>query len=1269
MQNKLKKLTHLQLADLKINKPVKIIVGLFAFYLLFSYFAVNPIAKKMVPWLAEKQLASQASVGRVAFDPFRLKTTIENFNLNARDGKLLAGFEKLVVDFEASGLFDWAWKFQDVSIVAPKVNVFISPNGKLNWADLIAKLNEDPSPPNDAIPRVVVNHFSMQKGDIQYEDANRPTPFKAGLVPLDFALDGFSTLPKDRGDYLISAQLPDQGGTLKWKGTVAVNPMHSTGNVSVAHIQLAKLLQVIKGVALPVNVTQGEMGLDFVYDFSLLDKVTQRQSSAEKSLTSTKNTKDVANVSSSSAQPKVLLNHIALALNNVQGTLVQAGNVSAKQVKVSLPQLYFLMQDAPQLHFQDLQLKVSDISLDRLNGQTNERLFSLPQFDVNHVAFNLSERHLKVGQVLLVGGQIDAIRNQAGEINWQQAFAPAETQLATTLPENTVDKVNSTHVEASETTSAPATESDALMKVEIADVQLQHWQLHIQDQSFAKPLQLNVADFSLGLAINLADNGLDVQQIQSQLSDLSLKSSLSTAPVATLDKISVQQGLINLKNQKIALDSVLISGLKTSLIKEANKPLNWQQILAPNNLQQSATSKQIRSNANKNAPEKASSDWALSLKKLALENASVHIEDRSLITPLKLDIEKIGAEIQLATLDLTQALAVKAGFKVKQGGQFNVQGKVTPQPLKADLNLKLSDFALKPFSTYINQIALLKLHEGDVDVAGKLSVRDGKNLALAFNGGFSINQLSIKEELGEASFLSWDKVSSEDLEFKLSPNQLNIASLDIVKPNGKFIIHEDKTMNVTRILRNQSRIPDVEVATPQASKTSAIASNSDSLVKNTLAAPTTQADKVAEKVPAPTVAEVREPDFPVRIETIRVKDAEIDFADLSLTPQFGTHINSLTGVVNGVSNSAESIAQLELDGKVDEYGAARVRGSIQPFNATNFTDIKLGFKNLEMNRLTPYSGKFAGRRIDSGKLSVDLEYKIKQRQLAGENKFIMNKLVLGEKVESSDAADLPLDLAIAILEDSDGVIDLDLPISGSLDDPKFSYGSIVWKAIKNVLTKIVTAPFRALGKLFGGSGENLEAITFEPGYATLLPPELEKLKAVSEALKKRQGLSLGVIPSVDIALDKRALQEMQIRRKVAEEMGVKLSEGQPLGPIDFTNPKTQKAIDALHDTLTKKSLFKKLASKLEKPKAGHFEEALEQLIVSEEVTEEALQALAKSRGEIIQKTLLENGVATDSVHVEAAVKNTASGKTINTKLTLGVKDTKKVSSTSNANNE
>ncbi|HEY7985613.1 MAG TPA: DUF748 domain-containing protein, partial [Methylophilaceae bacterium] len=472
-------------------------------------------------------------------------------------------------------------------------------------------------------------------------------------------------------------------------------------------------------------------------------------------------------------------------------------------------------------------------------------------------------------------------------------------------------------------------------------------------------------------------------------------------------------------------------------------------------------------------------------------------------------------------------------------------------------------------------------------------------------------------------FLGWKAVSSDTLKLGFAPNQLHMNELHITQPVGKFIIYEDKTLNIKRILRASAPA----AATPATPAPAARATDS----------------------------------FPIAVERVSVQNGDLDFADLSLVPQFGTHINTLTGIINGLSSNPSTTAQVELDGKVDEYGSVDIRGSVQPFHATDFTDLKLAFHNLEMNRLTPYSGKFAGRKIDSGKLSVDLEYKIKNRQLAGENKFVINKLVLGEHVDSKDAVNLPLDLAIAILEDSDGLIDLDLPISGSLDDPQFSYGKIIWKAVVNVLEKIATAPFRALGNLLGISSDKLEAVAFDPGKAVLLPPEQEKLKAVSTAMAKRPSLGLTITPAYDAALDKPALQELATRRDVANEMGLQLKEGEAPGPVDLNNPKVQRAVEnllkdrkgegrSLKAVDFVKDYFKKPTTEDQK-KYGAM---LEQLKATAKVTDADLVALAKERAANLQAYLVKNGMAAERTTIAEPVKATGDANTVKLKLALGL---------------
>ena len=352
-----------------------------------------------------------------------------------------------------------------------------------------------------------------------------------------------------------------------------------------------------------------------------------------------------------------------------------------------------------------------------------------------------------------------------------------------------------------------------------------------------------------------------------------------------------------------------------------------------------------------------------------------------------------------------------------------------------------------------------------------------------------------------------------------------MPELRLLEPNAKLIIEDDRSFNAVRLL---VQAPATPASAPVAAPAASAASASDP--------------------------------FPIRIRRVRLQDAKLDFADLSLRPQFAAKIYELNGAVNGLSSSRETRSQVELDGRVDEFGLARIRGELNPFAPRNSTDINVVFKNVDLVSASPYSMKFAGYRIAEGKISLDLQYKIKNSQLEGANQIVIDKLALGERVDSPDAMKIPLELAIAILKDSDGRIDLGLPVSGNIDDPQFSYGAVVWKAIGNVLTKIVTAPFRALGGMFGMSGDKLEAIEFDPGGDKLLPPEREKLKQVGQILAKRAQLNLAVPGHYSEAADGNALRVRAVRSEVARRAGVRLAPDEEPGPMDVRDRAVRSAL-------------------------------------------------------------------------------------------------------------
>src|SRR5207253_587160 len=250
----------------------------------------------------------------------------------------------------------------------------------------------------------------------------------------------------------------------------------------------------------------------------------------------------------------------------------------------------------------------------------------------------------------------------------------------------------------------------------------------------------------------------------------------------------------------------------------------------------------------------------------------------------------------------------------------------------------------------------------------------------------------------------------------------------------------------------------------------------------------------------------------------------MNFADLSLVLPFATRIHTLNGAVAGLGSDPNGRATVKLDGQVDEFGSVKVDGSMSARQPKVFTDIAVIFRNVPMSTLSPYSATFAGRRIEAGTMNFDLEYKVDRSELQGENKVVLERFKLGARVESAGAMKLPLDLAIAILTDSDGRINVAVPVRGNVDHPEFSYGHVLWQALVTVITKVATAPFRALGALFGGSGEErMEAVAFEPGRDVVPPPEREKLKRVGEVLGKRPQLKVTVHGGYDAKLDGAAL--------------------------------------------------------------------------------------------------------------------------------------------------
>lgn len=1137
-----------------LSLPIIVVAGLFGLYLLFGFFLVNPLAQKLLPWVGQAKLASRLSAEHVKFNPLTLEVTVDGLKLAEQKGQLLAGFDQLYLNIGTTGLFQWALRIQDIQLKRPRATFAVQPDGTLNWASLLAKLNEGKTPPsgNSTMPRALIDHIKIDDGEIEYTDASRPDrPFKSAIRPLGIELYSLSLLPGGKGTYRIAANFPEQGARLTLKGEMALNPLSSTGEISMEGMRLADLQGAIKR---PPNfiISSGTLALGLRYRFAMVS--------------------DKAGV------------------------------------------------DAPSVQVNDASLSLQKFALAPRGG--GAPALELIELRVDNANMDLTERRIEVARVGLTGGKLAATRNVKGVLDLQTLFA---TQEEKTTP------VSSPPVQSTPETGAPAKPAEKPWKITVREIKLADWSARFIDQGFVKPLVVSADGFGMTTALAGeigAQPAIEVGPVNAALGPVRLLTGKQEA--AVLQRAALLNGKLNLAENRLLIGAVELNGIRTSVVIEKDKTLNWAEIMKrapgasasgpakPDAVSHAAATKPV-------SPDK--SGMNVQLNRFSLDGLEVGISDQSTGAPVTLDIVKGFVTMKNLSGDVNKTVPMEAGFGFKQGGSFNVDGTVNPGKASGKLNIKLAGLSLKPFTPYINRYAKLNLQSGAASTRGALMFAQAQGkMGIDFNSGFSVDNLVITEEETGDPFMGWKKLSSENLKFKLNPNRLHMNELVAENLFGKVIIFEDKTINLKRILRS----PEPK-------------------------------DAAAAKASGPAPAKTEKPDeaeaFPLAIERLRIINAYAEFADHSLKPQFATRMHDLSGVVTGLSNDQATVALVELDGKVDEFGSARVRGSVQPFRATDFTDLKLTFRNLNMANLTPYSGRFAGRKIDSGKLSVDLEYKIKQRQLAGENTVVINKLKLGERVASPEAVNLPLELAIAILEDKNGIIDLALPVSGNLDNPEFSYGRIIWKAISNVLTKVVTAPFRALGNLLGIRSEKLEDVEFDFGTATLLPPEQEKLKDIGEALAKRPALTLSVSPAYDLKNDTRAIQELRIRRDVARSMGLNVEPGREPGPVDTANPRAQEALETLYgDRFGKEGGVKAIKAEHENSKQSGktiHADILERLRQQISVTELELKQLAEARGEAMKQTLMTLGkVDPAKISVVEPAKKDDDAKVVTCKVTL-----------------
>ncbi|MES3002304.1 MAG: DUF748 domain-containing protein [Pseudomonadota bacterium] len=776
--------------------------------------------------------------------------------------------------------------------------------------------------------------------------------------------------------------------------------------------------------------------------------------------------------------------------------------IAAGRIAATLPYTFAYDDGKFDARLVKARVALSDLALAREGN--NDAFAALSQLQLGGIDVDMVRADATVAEVRVQGGKLRVRRDAKGDLDL--AALMVETAGAAAAPKPVPE-------------APPRDWRLALTKVVLDKVAID-----ALDETVQPPVALGIGAAGLQLRATASQQKgmlqVEVADAALALDDVSVASAGQT-PIK-LARLAFTGGTLDLAAQRAALATVQAQGGQLQLERDAKGGINLLGLVPGAGTRNTGAA--VGKPAATAAPAMKGKPWAATAGRVEIAGFTADVHDAA--TGVKVRANDIAVLLEGAGTDLKQPVKFAGGFTLREGGRIGAKGRTVPATGETQADVQVQKLALAPLQPMLAQFVRLKLAAGVVNAQGNLATGSGtaKSPALRYTGAFEVAGLVLNEDDGDL-FASWKSVAAPQLTLALGPQRVEIPELRVTGADAKLIIENDRSFNAARLLV-KSPAPAASSATPSTPATG--------------------------------------DDLNVHIRRIRLQDAKLDFTDLSLRPQFAAKIFELNGAINGLSSARDARSQVELDGRVDEFGLARIRGELNPFALSNNTDLNVVFRNVDMVSASPYSMKFAGYRIAQGKISLDLGYRIRNNQLEGNNRIVMDQLTLGERVDSPDAMKLPLELAIAILKDSDGRIDLGLPVSGDMNDPQFSYGAIVWKAIGNVLTRLVTAPFRALGGMLGISGDKLEAVDFDAGSPRLLPPEREKLKQVAQILAKRAQLKLAVPGHYSEAADGAALRMRAVRLEVAKRAGVKLQEGEEPGPIDTGDRAVRKALRELY---------------------------------------------------------------------------------------------------------
>lgn len=1100
------------------RRTKRIGLGVLIFLVVFGLlgaFGGPPLLRHLAQTQLSKVLDRPVTVGKIGINPYTLRLDVDQLHIAERDGKTpFVDIGHLHVNAAWSSLFRRAPVIEELSIDAPRVRIVRTADQRFNFSDIVDRLSQPENPPkpkSEEPARFVFANLQLSNGAIDFVDQPLGTQHKVDA--LQIGVPFLASLPADVNIFvqpLLAARI--DGAPLHFAGKTKpfAESLESNLNIKVDGLDLPRYLGYVPG-PLPVAVPKGKLTTDLTIDF-------QKPKSGA----------------------PVLRLHGTAGVENLEVTdAKKAPLLAARQVRATLTDVRPLDNV---FHLDALSL--DGVRVEAVRGADGAINFAqlggkpvpagaTPAKPAPAAAAKPRPLDVAVNKLQLANSIVhwrDATTQPAAELTLEDLHGQAAVR---TLGGPTTLDLGAKLAQG----GALSIKGNTSLEKNIGELQLHLDAVKLAGvgpylrQAGAPQLQNGALSAQGKIALDFGPDKFNVraEPLTATLADLSLAPSTGKNTALRAKQLSADVKSFDLAARTLALNEVRADGLQIDVLRKKDGTTTLTLLDGA----QTATSRPAAP-AKPQAKAPAEKPWAVTAQVLKLDNSAIGFEDLSNLRPVKVRVEPLNVVVQNASTDLGKPVNVQIGAGLGTKGKLDVRGEVVPQPLKADLRVNSQNLSLAGFDPYLDKSLNAAITSALLSMDGRLVLNQGKALTVNYQGNATLGNVRLQDRVSSDDFLRWRSLALNRIQanYDGTTPRVRVGAVALSTFYARIIINPNGRLNLQDI-----RVQPTEERRSLTQSEPASASGA--------AASAPAAAPVVASAPAPASAVTVTATGPtpkaggadLRVDAITLQDGNIRFTDNFVKPNYTANLTAIGGSIGTISTAAnQPPADVTLRGSVDSTAPVDIHGKVNPLAPTAFVDLTAKADGVELTNLTPYSAKYAGYPITKGKLTMDLHYLLDQGKLTADNHIFIDQLTFGDRVESKDATNLPVRLAVALLKNSRGEIDVRVPVSGSLDDPQFSIGGVILRAFVNLIARAVTAPFSLLASAFGGSGgEELGYIEFDPGTSNISQASVAKLDKLATALKDRPALKVDIVGRVDPEFDRDGLRREAVNRQIREQ--------------------------------------------------------------------------------------------------------------------------------------